>query len=162
MSLLLCALLCSLSLAVYLQISPTYTSTNTFPVVNTSDIGVDDSVSTLSKMDLSEAGLFALYVEVLLLIYTVIPLPLYGTLIVGLSYTLLFEVIAGTRLASRCVSSTNASVGSGFVPFSFIYKPCTLAANMGSCHHYKPVTMVIRSLIKPNRAHFLGALKTHS
>jgi len=100
-SLLLCALLCSLSLAVYLQISPTYTSTNTVPVVNTSDIRVDDSLSTLSKMDLSEAGLFALYVEVLLLIYTVIPLPLYGTLIVGLSYTLLFEVIAGTRLASR-------------------------------------------------------------
>jgi len=99
-SLLLCALLCSLSLAVYLQISPTPDE-----IISEVDSILESlpnvSTSTLGQTDLSEAGLFALYVEVLLLIYTVIPLPLYGTLLVGLSYTLLFEIIAGTRLPSR-------------------------------------------------------------
>jgi hypothetical protein len=38
---------------------------------------------------------------VLLLVYTVIPLPLYATLLVGSSYTILFEIIAATRLPPR-------------------------------------------------------------
>jgi len=97
-SLLLCLLLCSLSLAVYLQISPNEIILENGAVLEPS---TNISASTLGQTDLSEAGLFALYVEVLLLIYTVIPLPLYGTLLVGLSYTLLFEIIAGTRLPSR-------------------------------------------------------------
>ena len=37
-------------------------------------------------------------VQVLVLIYTVIPLPLYGTLIVGLLYTCLLEILAGLIL----------------------------------------------------------------
>jgi len=97
-SLLLCLLLCSLSLAVYLQISPSEIILENGAVL---EPPTNISASTLGQTDLSEAGLFALYVEVLLLIYTVIPLPLYGTLLVGLSYTLLFEIIAGTRLPSR-------------------------------------------------------------
>jgi len=38
---------------------------------------------------------------VLLLVYTVIPLPLYATLLVGISYTLLFEAAATVKQSSR-------------------------------------------------------------
>ena len=62
-SLLLCALLCSLSLAVYLQISPTPDE-----IISEVDSILESlpnvSTSTLGQTDLSEAGLFALYVEV--------------------------------------------------------------------------------------------------
>ena len=72
-SLLFCVLVCSLSLSLYLQLSPPHQEDSAQP-------------------DMTEAGLFALYVQVLLVIYTVIPLPLYGTLLLGSSYSALLEI----------------------------------------------------------------------
>ena len=94
-SLLFCLLVCSLSLSLYLQLPAP------------------------DQPDITEAGLFALYVQVrnktpnpteqnlswisqvLLLIYTVIPLPLYGTLSLGMSYSALLEIFAGITLTAR-------------------------------------------------------------
>ena len=42
------------------------------------------------------------------MVYTVIPLPLYATLLVGSSYTILFEIIAATRLPPRSVQTYSA------------------------------------------------------
>ena len=36
--------------------------------------------------DISPAGLYAIYVELLVLMYTVVPLPLLGTLSIGIAY----------------------------------------------------------------------------
>lgn len=41
----------------------------------------------------------------LLLVYTVIPLPLYATLLVGASYTVLYEVLGWLRLPTRDLST---------------------------------------------------------
>ena len=72
-SLLFCLLVCSLSLSLYLQLPTPHQTDGAQP-------------------DMTEAGLFALYVQVLLVIYTVIPLPLYGTLLLGSSYSALLEI----------------------------------------------------------------------
>ena len=121
-SLLFCVLICSLSLSVYLQLSPEQEEI-TAPSLDTNNATTVPDQAAYS--DLSEAGLFTLYVQVnissstctysllcsksisvqvLVLIYTVIPLPLYGTLIVGLLYTCLLEILAGcTIYTSRWV-----------------------------------------------------------
>ena len=49
----------------------------------------------------SPAGLFSIYLEVLLLLYTVVPLPLYGTLIIGVIYSLLFEILLCVAIPDR-------------------------------------------------------------
>jgi len=98
-SLIFSILLCSTSLCVYLQLTPEHDQ-----VVTAGHHGTNVShVPVRSGSDLSDAGLFALYVQVLVLIYTVIPLPLYGTLIVGLMYTCLLEIFAGVIYNSRDV-----------------------------------------------------------
>ena len=51
---------------------------------------VTHSLDNVSN-DISSSGLFALYVTILMLIYTVVPLPLYAVLCIGLTYTILFE-----------------------------------------------------------------------
>lgn len=53
---------------------------------------VTHSLDNVSN-DISSAGLFALYVTILMLIYTVVPLPLYAVLAIGLTYTILFETL---------------------------------------------------------------------
>jgi len=40
-----------------------------------------------SARTISSLGLFAMYLEILLLLYTVVPLPLYGTLTLGMIYS---------------------------------------------------------------------------
>ncbi|KAK3876369.1 hypothetical protein Pcinc_009523 [Petrolisthes cinctipes] len=45
--------------------------------------------------DLTAVGMFAICIEVLLLIYTVIPLPLYFTLAITTLYSLTFEILNG-------------------------------------------------------------------
>ena len=99
-SLVFCVLICSLSLSTFLQLAP---SDEDPSELKSQDVRQDvlvpgDNVTIPHTSDLSEAGLFALYVQVLVLIYTVIPLPLYGTLIVGLLYTCLLEILAGLIL----------------------------------------------------------------
>ena len=53
----------------------------------------------------SPAGLFSIYLEVLLLLYTVVPLPLYGTLIIGVIYSLLFEILLCFAISDRLTIS---------------------------------------------------------
>ena len=63
-SLLFCLLLCTLSLAVYLQLSPGHQSTfQNQTLLESNDDTIQDVVDD-STVDLSEAGLFALYVQV--------------------------------------------------------------------------------------------------
>ena len=54
-----------------------------------------------SVQEVSPAGLFSIYLEVLLLLYTVVPLPLYGTLIIGVIYSLLFEILLCFAIPDR-------------------------------------------------------------
>ena len=66
-SLLLCLLLCSLSLATYLQISQhnnNNNNNNNNTMLGTNFSATHNIDSSLGRTDLSEAGLFALYVEV--------------------------------------------------------------------------------------------------
>ena len=55
----------------------------------------------------SPAGLFSIYLEVLLLLYTVVPLPLYGTLIIGVIYSLLFEILLCVAITDRLMNISN-------------------------------------------------------
>ena len=55
--------------------------------------------------EVSPAGLFSIYLEVLLLLYTVVPLPLYGTLIIGVIYSLLFEILLCFAISDRLTIS---------------------------------------------------------
>ena len=103
-SLVFCVLICSLSLSTFLQLAPSDEdpskpkSQDVLQDVRQDVLHLDVNGTIPHTSDLSEAGLFALYVQVLVLIYTVIPLPLYGTLIVGLLYTCLLEILAGLIL----------------------------------------------------------------
>lgn len=47
------------------------------------------------------AGLYALYLAILLLLYTVVPLPLYGTFLIGVAYSTLLEVLLCHALPER-------------------------------------------------------------
>ena len=42
--------------------------------------------SYVEQVAFSPSGLYAIYVELLLLMYTVVPLPLLGTLLIGVIY----------------------------------------------------------------------------
>ena len=44
------------------------------------------SPSYVEQVAFSPSGLYAIYVELLLLMYTVVPLPLIGTLVIGVVY----------------------------------------------------------------------------
>ena len=44
------------------------------------------SPSYVEQIAFSPSGLYAIYVELLLLMYTVVPLPLIGTLVIGVVY----------------------------------------------------------------------------
>ncbi|XP_032825987.2 adenylate cyclase type 9 isoform X1 [Petromyzon marinus] len=59
--------------------------------------------------DLSPVGSFAVCVEVLLLLYTAMPLPLYACALLGLSYSVLFEVVG--QLWSTGLLLPNVSAG---------------------------------------------------
>ena len=51
--------------------------------------------------NLSSAALFCIYLEVLLLLYTVVPLPFYGTVLIGLVYSITFEVLMSMAVPDR-------------------------------------------------------------
>ncbi|CAM9738845.1 unnamed protein product [Lampetra planeri] len=59
--------------------------------------------------DLTPVGSFAVCVEVLLLLYTAMPLPLYACALLGLSYSVLFEVVG--QLWSTGLLLPNVSEG---------------------------------------------------
>ena len=54
-----------------------------------------------SDNNLSSAALFCIYLEVLLLLYTVVPLPFYGTVLIGLVYSITFEVLMSMAVPDR-------------------------------------------------------------
>ena len=51
--------------------------------------------------DISPAGLYSIYLDLLLLVYTVVPLPLYGTLLIGMSFSILFETLLVLAVPER-------------------------------------------------------------
>jgi adenylate cyclase 9 len=61
------------------------------------------SVSSSNNIanDITPAGLFAFYIEVTLLLYTVVPLPLYCTLTIGVIYSILFETLLSVAVPKR-------------------------------------------------------------
>ena len=61
-------------------------------------------------VDITPAGLFAIYVAILLLFYTAVPLPLYGTLIIGAAYTCLFEILLCVAWRSRTQNAATVIV----------------------------------------------------
>ncbi len=57
--------------------------------------------SAAAAADLSPTGLYALYLIITLLLYTAVPLPLYATLLIGVTYSALFELLLCLALPER-------------------------------------------------------------
>ena len=63
---------------------------------------------TLKKgeADITPAGLYSIYLDLLLVLYTVVPLPLYGTLLIGFTYSTLFELLLVLAVPERIEDSS--------------------------------------------------------
>jgi len=96
----------SLALAVFLCAMSLIVTAN---VHSASQIaGVDDPAK---DNDISPVGLYAIYLSIILLLYTAVPLPLYATVIVGVVYSTLFEGLLCKSLSDeRLDSSTTFAV----------------------------------------------------
>lgn len=55
---------------------------------------------------MTPVGQFALCIEVLLLVYTVIPLPLYVCVAIGGIYSIIFECLTALHDTGPCLVST--------------------------------------------------------
>ncbi len=62
--------------------------------------------------DISPAGLYTIYLSIILLLYTAVPLPLYGTLLIGVTYSALFECLLCYRLPERSLPDLGAKSSS--------------------------------------------------
>ena len=82
------------------RISPFWYKLRIFPC-SASLVATANLSSNSAVQEVSPAGLFSIYLEVLLLLYTVVPLPLYGTLIIGVIYSLLFEILLCYSVTDR-------------------------------------------------------------
>ena len=51
--------------------------------------------------ELSPSAQFCIYLEILFLIYTLVPLPLYGTVVLGACYSLVFEILMSVNVPAR-------------------------------------------------------------
>lgn len=60
--------------------------------------------------DISPAGLYAVYLAVVLLLYSAVPLPLYATFLVGVTYSCVFEVILCHALPERSMRTRDLVV----------------------------------------------------
>lgn len=58
------------------------------------------------ERDISPAGLYSIYLDLLLVLYTVVPLPFYGTLLIGFSYSFLFELLLVLAVPERIEKSS--------------------------------------------------------
>ena len=57
--------------------------------------------------DISPAGIYAIYMAITLLLYTSIPLPLYGTVSIAVTYSALLEMLLCYRLPERSTLAVN-------------------------------------------------------
>ena len=89
----------------------------------------------LSENDISPAGLYSLYLDILILLYTVVPLPLYGTLILSVTYSVLFEFLLGLARNHRTQGD----------------EPSTLALNIliHLCIHLLGIHIIITTQVPP-------------
>jgi adenylate cyclase 9 len=102
-SLLLAAMLCSMSLLATANVSPP-------PRHDPQLQQQSGALLQQQQNDLSPAGLYAIYLAITLLLYTAVPLPLYGTLLVGVTYSTLFEVLLCLALPERRASEATVAV----------------------------------------------------
>ena len=58
--------------------------------------------------DISPAGLYSIYLVFIILLYTVVPLPLYLTLLIGILYSIVFESLLCYVLPER--TKENATI----------------------------------------------------
>eukprot|EP00094_Tigriopus_californicus_P007688 TCALIF_07404-PA protein Name:"Similar to Adcy9 Adenylate cyclase type 9 (Mus musculus)" AED:0.09 eAED:0.09 QI:1748/0.72/0.66/0.91/0.90/0.83/12/0/1384 len=66
--------------------------------------------SNSPENDISPAGLYALYLAIMLLLYTAVPLPLYGIVLIGVTYSVLFETFLCYKLPERTASDATLVV----------------------------------------------------
>ena len=66
----------------------------------------NDPIFFSSDSDISPAGLYSFYLDILILLYTVVPLPLYGTLMLCVAYSVLFEFLLCWAVPERVALST--------------------------------------------------------
>jgi len=62
-------------------------------------------VWSTTALDMTPVGQFSLCIEILLLIYTVIPLPLYVCVAVGGAYSIVFECLTAHLDSGPCLVS---------------------------------------------------------
>nr|XP_006130671.1 adenylate cyclase type 9 isoform X1 [Pelodiscus sinensis] len=105
---------------------------------HTAPVGVTDTC-------LSQVGSFSMCVEVLLLLYTVMHLPLYLSLFLGLSYSVLFETFGYHFHDEDCFSPLGASV---------IYWELLSKALLHICIHAIGIHLFIMSEVR-SRSTFL-------
>ena len=67
-------------------------------------IAATTNVSVPYAKALSPSAQFCIYLEVLFLIYTLFPLPLYGTVVLGASYSFAFETLMCVNVPDRLAS----------------------------------------------------------
>ena len=94
-------ILCCVSL---LATSSLYLSKFDYQNEEQTDSEDDSNLSSPSYVEtvaFSPSGLYAIYVEILLLLYTVVPMPLVGTLVIGVVYSIAFETILSISLPER-------------------------------------------------------------
>jgi len=62
-----------------------------------------------SEQNLSEVGTFIVTIEIIMIMYTLMPLPLYLCVLVGVAYSVVFEVLSGLGLNGQ--ESTGIDIG---------------------------------------------------
>ena len=63
--------------------------------------GASTTHGTPNAATLSPSAQFCIYLEILFLIYTLVPLPLYGTVVLGACYSLVFELLLSVNVPAR-------------------------------------------------------------
>ncbi|XP_066496706.1 adenylate cyclase type 9-like isoform X2 [Tiliqua scincoides] len=104
-----------------------------------------DAVRPVATTCLSQVGSFSMCVEVLLLLYTVMHLPLYLSLFLGLSYSILFETLGYHFRDEACF----APFGSRAVPWELLSR-----ALLHLCIHATGIHLFIMSEVR-SRSTFL-------
>ena len=100
-SILLSFLLCSVSLMATANVKSSGI---------TSNLGDPAFFDHSLQNDISPAGLYAIYLAIQLLFYTTVPLPLYGTIIIGVAYSVFFEMILCRSLPERMADDATVFV----------------------------------------------------
>ncbi|NXF78498.1 ADCY9 cyclase, partial [Sclerurus mexicanus] len=115
------------------------------PVSGSGDMSNRTAPAALTDTCLSQVGSFSMCIEVLLLLYTVMHLPLYLSLFLGLSYSVLFETFGYHFRDENCF----APLGAGAVYWELLSK-----AFLHICIHAIGIHLFIMSEVR-SRSTFL-------